>query len=160
MTMKRTVLFLTALLLGPLSTLHAAAARPAVAKPTRPPLTPVDIAHLPEGTGHLDLYLLIGQSNMKGRGFMPEEPARDPRVAMMHLKDDRWYVARHPLHLTGDPQTFEGADNAGVGPGLSFAQTLAAKDPSARIGLIRVLGCHEICQRVTLGCDVVTIGEG
>jgi len=136
MTMKRTVAFLTALLLAPLLALHAAEARPAVAKPTKPPLTPADITQLPEGTGHLDLYLLIGQSNMKGRGFMPEEPARDPRIAMMHLKNDRWYVARHPLHLSGDPQTFAGADNAGVGPGLSFAQTLAAQDSTARIGLI------------------------
>src|SRR6185369_122026 len=47
-----------------------------------------------------------------------------------------WYLARHPLHLTGDAQTFAGHDNAGVGPGLSFAETLVARDAQVRIGLI------------------------
>lgn len=104
-------------------------------KPTKPPLIAASEA-LPAGTTRLDFYLLIGQSNMKGRGFMPEEPANDPRIRMMHLKDDHWYVARHPLHLSGDAQTFAGADNAGVGPGLAFAQAMAAADPAASIGLI------------------------
>src|SRR5689334_3145521 len=74
--------------------------------PTKPPLEAVDVAKLPEGTQRLDLYLLMGQSNMKGRGVMPDEPSRDPRIVMMHLRDDQWYVARHPLHLTGDAKTF------------------------------------------------------
>ncbi len=104
--------------------------------PTKPPLEAVDIAKLPEGATHLDLFLLMGQSNMKGRGFMPEEPKRDPRIVMMHLKDDQWYLARHPLHLTGDAKTFTGHDNAGVGPGLAFAETLAAQDKTAAIGLV------------------------
>jgi hypothetical protein len=104
--------------------------------PTKPPLEPVDITKLPAGLEHLDLFLLIGQSNMKGRGFMPDEPKRDPRLVMMALRDDCWYLARHPLHLTGDPKTFEGHDNAGVGPGLAFAETLAAHDAKARLGLI------------------------
>lgn len=104
--------------------------------PTKPPLDPVDIARLPAGLERLDLFLLIGQSNMKGRGTMPAEPSRNPRIVMMHLKDDAWYVARHPLHLTGDAKTFKGADNAGVGPGLAFAEAVAAREPKARIGLI------------------------
>lgn len=104
--------------------------------PTKPPLEPVDITRLPPGLERLDLFLLIGQSNMKGRGLMPAEPKRDPQIVMMHLKDDAWYLARHPLHLTGDPKTFEGADNAGVGPGLAFAEAVAARFPKTRIGLI------------------------
>lgn len=104
--------------------------------PTRPPLEPVDIAKLPAGVERVDLFLLLGQSNMKGRGVMPDEPKRDPRIVMMHLRDDRWYLARHPLHLTGDAKTFAGADNAGVGPGLSFAEALAARDAKVRIGLV------------------------
>ncbi len=104
--------------------------------PTKPPLTPTDITLLPAGQERLDLFLLIGQSNMKGRGFMPDEPNRDSRIAMMHLKDDAWYIARHPLHLTGDARTFAGHDNAGVGPGLAFAETVLARAPQARIGLI------------------------
>lgn len=113
-----------------------AAGRVQTPLPTRPPLVPAAIAVLPAGTERLDLFLLVGQSNMKGRGVMPEEPANDPRIVMMHMKDDAWYVARHPLHLVGDARTFKGHDNAGVGPGLAFAEALAAGDPKVRIGLI------------------------
>lgn len=104
--------------------------------PTKPPLVAADIQSFPEGTDHLDLFLLIGQSNMKGRGFMPEQPKNDPRIVMMHMKTDGWYLARHPLHLTGDPETFKGHDNAGVGAGLAFAEEVAGKNSSARIGLL------------------------
>ena len=110
--------------------------RPQTPPPTRPPLEPVDIARLPAGVERLDLFLLIGQSNMKGRGLMPAEPKRDPRIVMMHLKDDAWYLARHPLHLTGDAKTFAGADNAGVGPGLAFAEAVVAREARVRVGLI------------------------
>jgi len=104
--------------------------------PTQPPLQSVDITKLPNGMERLDLFLLLGQSNMKGRGFMPEQPSRDSRIVMMHLEDDQWYVARHPLHLVGDAKAFVGADNAGVGPGLAFAESLLAREPKARIGLV------------------------
>lgn len=112
------------------------AGRVSTPPPTRPPLQPVNIARLPAGSERLDLFLLIGQSNMKGRGVMPDEPSRDPRIVMMHLKDDAWYVARHPVHLTGDAKTFKGADNAGVGPGLAFAEAVVGREPRARVGLI------------------------
>lgn len=104
--------------------------------PTGAPLKPANLGELPEGTDHLDLYLLIGQSNMKGRGTMPEVAKADPKIVAMHLKNDQWYLARHPLHLTGDPETFAGHDNAGVGSGLAFAETLQGHDAKARIGLI------------------------
>jgi len=104
--------------------------------PTKPPLVSVDITKQPEGATHLDLWLLCGQSNMKGRGFMPGEPKNDPRIVMMHKMDGQWYLARHPLHLTGDAKTFQGHDNAGVGPGLAFAEVLAAQDKTVAIGLV------------------------
>jgi len=111
-------------------------ARAQTPPPTQPPLQPVDPALLPAGRARLDLFLLLGQSNMKGRGAMPDEPGRDPRIVMMHLRDDAWYLARHPLHLVGDARTFAGADNAGVGPGLAFAETVATRDPKVCVGLI------------------------
>lgn len=104
--------------------------------PTNAPLDLADVTKLPDGVERLDLYLLMGQSNMKGRGIMPDEPLRNSRMVMMHLKDDPWYLARHPLHLTGDALTFAGHDNAGVGPGLAFAETIVAEDPKVRVGLI------------------------
>jgi len=112
------------------------AKKPQTPPPTKPPLIGVDITKVPEGTTHLDLWLLCGQSNMKGRGFMPEEPENDSRLVMMHKVDGRWYRARHPLHLVGDAKTFAGHDNAGVGPGLTFARTLAAQDKTTAIGLV------------------------
>src|SRR5690349_17894517 len=57
--------------------------RPETPPPTKPPLEPVDITRLPPGLERLDLFLLIGQSNMKGRGHMPEEPKRDAQIVMM-----------------------------------------------------------------------------
>jgi len=104
--------------------------------PTDPPLIPVDISKLPDDNDQLDIFLLIGQSNMKGRGVMPAQAANDPQIAMMHKGTDQWFVARHPLHLVGDPQTFKGHDNAGVGPGLSFAETVIRHRPSTRIALV------------------------
>jgi len=120
----------------PLLAQKAKAGKTGTPPPTKPPLESVDIGKLPEGTTQLDLFLLMGQSNMKGRGVMPDEPKRDPRMVMMHLKDDQWYLARHPLHLTGDAKSFKGHDNAGVGPGLAFAETLAAANPKSATGLV------------------------
>jgi hypothetical protein len=96
-TMRRVLAILLLSICSPLF-----AQKAAIPPPTKPPLEAVDITKLPEGTAQLDLYLLMGQSNMKGRGVMPEEPKRDPRIVMMHIRDDQWYLARHPLHLTGD----------------------------------------------------------
>ena len=117
----------------PLLLAHQASATP---PPTKPPLVRADVTKLPEGAERLDLYLLMGQSNMKGRGFMPADPKQDPRIVMMHMKDDQWYLARHPLHLVGDAETFNNHDNAGVGPGLAFAEHLLAVNPKTAIGLI------------------------
>jgi len=121
---------------SPKVTAKSKAGRVETPAPTHPPLQPVDVTKLPDGTAQLDLYLLMGQSNMKGRGIMPEEPKHDPRMVMMHLKDDSWYLARHPLHLVGDAKTFAGHDNAGVGPGLAFAEVLISQNPTIAIGLV------------------------
>jgi hypothetical protein len=135
--MRRVFLLCLLALSSPLFAQKAAKAKKAnTPPPTKPPLVSVEIMKLPEGTTHLDLWLLCGQSNMKGRGVMPEEPKQDTRIVMMHKMDNQWYLARHPLHLTGDAKTFQGHDNAGVGPGLAFAEVLAAQDKTAVIGLV------------------------
>jgi len=99
-------------------------------------LVPARITELSEGTQRLEIFLLMGQSNMKGRGVMPTPPLRDPQIVMMHKPSDGYFLARHPVHLTGNPKDFSGADNAGVGPGLAFAQAIAKTQPEARILLI------------------------
>lgn len=101
------------------------------------PLKPVDLANPPAGIERIELFLLIGQSNMKGRGTVPEKQTENPRIAMLHMTNDQWYVAQHPLHFGGNPVTrADGKSNAGVGPGLAFAEAIAAKDPHVIVALI------------------------
>ncbi len=74
------------------------------------------------------LYLLVGQSNMAGRGAVDEDSKKaDPRIVML-TKGLEWAPATDPLHFDKPV--------AGVGPGLAFGKIMAAKVPAARIGLI------------------------
>lgn len=76
------------------------------------------------------LYLLVGQSNMSGRG-VPAGEYRHlslPNVVMLD-KDGNWVEAEHPLH-------FDKPKIAGVGPGLAFGLEMAKVRPGVRIGLI------------------------
>ena len=74
------------------------------------------------------LYLLIGQSNMAGRGkIAKEDQTAHPRVLKLD-KQDRWVPAVDPLHFD--------KPMAGVGPGLSFGKALAEADAKVQIGLI------------------------
>jgi len=75
-----------------------------------------------------DLFLLIGQSNMAGRGVMtPEDKRSHPRV-FVFTKERIWSPASDPLH-------FDKA-SAGVGLGSSFAWTLSEQSPRTRFGLV------------------------
>lgn len=76
------------------------------------------------------LYLLVGQSNMAGRGVLTVEYSNlsQPNVMMLD-KEGKWVKASHPLH-------FDKPARAGVGPGLSFGIEMAKANPSVRIGLI------------------------
>lgn len=76
----------------------------------------------------LDLYLLIGQSNMAGRGKVEKEDRTPhPRVLVLN-KDDMWGPAADPLHFD--------KSSAGVGPGLAFGKALAHAEPGVTVGLI------------------------
>lgn len=100
--------------------------------------TLVDLSSLPAGVDRVDIYLLLGQSNMKGRGVIPAVQTGNPLIVNMNMADNQWYVAEHPLHKAGVPDTIDGSDNAGVGPGLNFAQTLVARNDKVMIALIPV----------------------
>jgi hypothetical protein len=76
-----------------------------------------------------DIYLLIGQSNMAGRGAVDAESKRaNARVVMLN-KDGQWEPATDPLH-------FDKPAIAGVGPGLAFGKAIAEAQPQAVIGLV------------------------
>ncbi len=77
----------------------------------------------------LELFLLIGQSNMAGRGKVEPQDAA-PIAGIWALgKDDQWKPAVDPLH-------WDKPDVAGVGLGRTFAKTLQERNPGAQIGLI------------------------
>ncbi|WP_309386475.1 sialate O-acetylesterase [Cerasicoccus frondis] len=86
-----------------------------------------EFAKLPDKE-HFHLYLLAGQSNMAGRGFVDEEAnIPHPRVLMLD-QEGNWLPAVDPVHYD--------KKSAGVGPGRTFADVLAAEDESIVIGLI------------------------
>ena len=75
-----------------------------------------------------DVFLLIGQSNMAGRGPMDAVPAlRHPNLLL--FRAGQWIPAEEPLH-TDKPEI------AGVGLGMSFALSLLKADPDQAIGLL------------------------
>ncbi|MDD4590417.1 MAG: sialate O-acetylesterase [Parabacteroides sp.] len=77
------------------------------------------------------LYLLVGQSNMAGRGKIDLLSTPNNLRILMLTEKNEWMIAKDPLH-------FDKPKVIGVGPGLSFAQEILAieKDKDVRIGLI------------------------
>ncbi|MSU65122.1 MAG: sialate O-acetylesterase [Opitutus sp.] len=76
-----------------------------------------------------DIFLLIGQSNMAGRGVVEaEDKVPHPRILAMN-QGKAWVPAVDPLH-------FDKLEIAGVGLGSTFAREVAKAEPGAVIGLI------------------------
>ncbi len=74
------------------------------------------------------LYLLIGQSNMAGRGVVPPDQKPHPRVLKLD-KENKWVPSTEPLHFD--------KPIAGAALGTSFAATMAETAPEPIvIGLI------------------------
>ena len=76
----------------------------------------------------LELYLLISQSNMAGRGTVEsQDTVAFPRVFSLN-KNSKWVPARDPIHFDKSV--------AGVGLERSFGIEMANANPDAEIGLI------------------------
>jgi hypothetical protein len=74
------------------------------------------------------LFLLVGQSNMAGRGLVEEQDRQpNPRVLML-TKENRWVPAVDPLHFDKSV--------AGVGLGRTFGIEIAKANPAITVGLI------------------------
>lgn len=84
----------------------------------------------PQPDPNFHLYLLMGQSNMAGRGPITPELASvgNARVFMLNAAGE-WVPAKNPVH-------FDKPKVAGVGPGLSFGVAMAEANPKLRIGLV------------------------
>lgn len=102
------------------------------AAPPATPAAPATLVPPPKSLAERSkfrLYLLVGQSNMAGRGTVEaEDLSINPRVLTLD-KDGRWVVAVDPLH--SDKPTM-----AGVGLGTTFGKVMAEADPEVVIGLI------------------------
>lgn len=86
-------------------------------------------AQMPVPDSNFHLYLLIGQSNMAGRGVMDEKSKIiNPGIWMLDSLQ-QWVPATDPVH-------FDKPAIAGVGPAISFAEAMLAADTSIQIGLI------------------------
>ena len=77
----------------------------------------------------LNGFLLIGQSNMAGRGQVSQLPSPVLGEGILMFREGRWMPASEPLH-TDKPEI------AGVGPGSGFALALRERFPDREIGLI------------------------
>ena len=91
---------------------------------------------LPSHITQVEIILLMGQSNMKGRGKIIAEQTINPNIILMNMTNDKWYPAIHPLHITGVPDLLDKSSKAGFGPGLDFAEALIKKNNSTLVALI------------------------
>ena len=77
----------------------------------------------------MKLFLLIGQSNMAGRGKIEEQDkVTNPKIFMLN-KEGKWILAKDPVH-------FDKPEMAGVGLCSQFARDLLKYEPGSSIGLI------------------------
>ncbi len=81
------------------------------------------------GKKDLHVYLLMGQSNMAGRGKI-EEQDKTPHERVWRLNySNTWELAVEPVHQ-------DRAKGLGVGPGLSFGKSMAEHNKKAVIALV------------------------
>ena len=93
----------------------------------------------------MDIFLLMGQSNMAGRGLLEDvEPIRDERIRV--YQDGQWATAEEPLH--------HDRPTAGIGLAMSFARTVLDANPGTDIGLVpRAVGSTPL-ERWMPGADL------
>lgn len=80
------------------------------------------------GKADYDLYLLVGQSNMAGRGHLEKEDTTINDQVFSLAVGDTVIPAREPLHYD--------KKNRGSGPGLAFGKAIAEAYPNRRVLLI------------------------
>ncbi len=77
----------------------------------------------------MHIYILMGQSNMAGRGVIEKEDKTPNPHVLVFKTNDTWQVAVEPV-------TEDGHIKHGVGPALAFGKAMAEKDRSVTIGLV------------------------
>lgn len=95
----------------------------------------------------LDLYVLMGQSNMAGRGEPGVEDKTPHARVLVFTTNQIWQLAVEPITL--DPRKFHG-----VGPGVAFGKAMAEKNPSRVIGLVPCAVGGTLLERWEPGADL------
>jgi len=87
--------------------------------------------------GKLSLFILAGQSNMSGRGEVPESGQNRNSRVFVFGNDYHWKIAEEPIDDPSEQVDKVSEDpDAGFGPGLAFATSLIERRPDMAIGLI------------------------
>ena len=76
----------------------------------------------------LRIFLLLGQSNMHGRGAIEAQDRKPLPQVLVFTPSNHWDLAIEPLHGYGP--------RAGIGPGLAFGKCMAAQNTNVSIGLV------------------------
>src|SRR5262249_11968425 len=98
----------------------------------------------------LKLYLLMGQSNMAGRG-VPEKEDLTPHPRVLRFTyGGFWTNAVEPVNRGEHGKT------AGVGPGLAFGKAMAEANPDVVIGLVPCAVGGTPLERWEKGADLYT----
>jgi hypothetical protein len=86
-------------------------------------------SQLPANGKKVHIYLLVGQSNMAGRGKVEEiDTITHPNIWMFN-KEEKWVPAKEPL-------AFDKPAVVGVGPGFAFAKEIAKADKNVMVCLV------------------------
>jgi hypothetical protein len=99
---------------------------------------PMQSTCLVEEVSEADIYLLLGQSNMRGRAEFSDSDFQffNSRILFLPLDQDQLFYAREPLHDDGSFDLIDRSGNIGVGPGLFFAQHMLRGNNDRAIVLI------------------------
>ncbi len=88
-----------------------------------------DEVTVPKDPQNFHLFLLVGQSNMAGRGKVEEQDqTTHPRILSLD-KTLKWVPAKDPLH-------FDKPKIVGVGLGKTFASDYVRQNPGVTVGLV------------------------
>jgi len=103
-----------------------------------PQSNPIFDANIPRKyQGKLQLFILAGQSNMSGRGDIPQEESETNSQIYVFGNDYHWKLASEPVDDPINQVDLVSEDlEAGFSPSLSFATTLLEKHPEMVVGLI------------------------
>jgi hypothetical protein len=97
-------------------------------------------SHWPGPNDRPEIFVLMGQSNMSGRGVLAEAPADDQAPdarIMLYGNDGVWKPAMEPVDSAAGQVDQVSADLiAAVGPALGFAKSLVERSPGRRLILV------------------------